>query len=58
MERYGHGSIIVEELLDAGVVKSHGDAIFRLGFLKPVVRPVSLQQIRMELGIREGVYKW
>jgi hypothetical protein len=34
LERCGHGSIIVRELLDAGVVKSHADAIF-LGVFKP-----------------------
>lgn len=49
-------SIIVEEMLDAGVVKSHGDAIHHLKFLNPVVRPISLQQIRMEHRIREGVH--
>jgi hypothetical protein len=33
LERYGHGSIIVEELLDAGVVKCNGDAIFHLDIM-------------------------
>ncbi|KAJ5297432.1 hypothetical protein N7508_007681 [Penicillium antarcticum] len=52
-----HKSIIVEEVLDAGVVvKSHGDAIHHLKFLNLVIRPVSLHQIRMEHRIREGVH--
>lgn len=50
-----HKSIIVEEMLDADVVKSHGDAIHHLKLLNPVIRPISLQQIRMEHRIREGV---
>lgn len=40
--RCAHRSIIVEELLDASVVKSHGDAIYHLKFLNHVIRPVSL----------------
>ena len=45
-----YGSLLViEELLDPGVlVKSHGDAIHHLKLLNPVVRPISLRQIRME----------
>jgi hypothetical protein len=47
--------IIVEDMLDAGVaVKSHGDAIHHLKLLNPVIRPVSLHQIRMEHRVREG----
>lgn len=56
LKRGSHRFIIVEELLDAGVVKSHGDAIYHLKFLNSVIRPVSLQQIRMEHRIREGVH--
>lgn len=48
--------VIVEELLDAGVVKSHGDAIHHLKLLNPVIRPVSLQQIQMEHRIRDGLH--
>ncbi|KAI9045053.1 NuA4 histone acetyltransferase complex catalytic subunit ESA1 [Aspergillus affinis] len=50
-----HGSIIVEELLDAGItVKSRGDALRHLRLLNPVIRTVSLQQIQMEHRMREG----
>ncbi|RFU75819.1 hypothetical protein TARUN_6420 [Trichoderma arundinaceum] len=51
----GRGTVIVKELLDISSVKSHGDAIHQLEFSKPVVRPVSLWQIRMEHKIRGGV---
>jgi len=51
----GQGHVIVKELLDAGCVKSHGDAIRHLKLSRPVIRPVSLRQIQMEHIIREGV---
>lgn len=55
LKHCSHKSIIVEEMLDATFVKSHGDAIHHLKFLYPVI-PISLQQIRMEHRIREGVH--
>ncbi|KID91412.1 hypothetical protein MGU_01382 [Metarhizium guizhouense ARSEF 977] len=39
---------------DAADIKSHGDAIYYLDLSSPVVRPISLRQIRMEQIIREG----
>ncbi|KAH8902681.1 hypothetical protein BR93DRAFT_953753 [Coniochaeta sp. PMI_546] len=48
---------IVEEALsesDAAEMKSHGDAIHYLNLSSQVIRPISLQQIRMEQVIREG----
>lgn len=48
---------IVEEALsesDAAGIKSHGDAIRYLDLSSPVIRPISLRQIRMEQMIREG----
>jgi hypothetical protein len=51
-----HGSVIVKELLDAGIIKSHGDAIYHLKLLTLVIRPVSLRQIQIEHRIREGVH--
>ncbi|KAL8917740.1 MAG: hypothetical protein Q9208_007792 [Pyrenodesmia sp. 3 TL-2023] len=41
---------VIKELLDAEVIESHGDAIHLLGFLHPVVHPVSLWQIQKEIG--------
>lgn len=41
-----------EELLDAGLIRFHGDAIHSLGLEAQVVRPVSLYQMRMERDIR------
>jgi hypothetical protein len=56
LKHRGHGSVIVKELLDAGAVKCHGDAIHHLKLLTQVIRPVSLRQIQMEHIIREGVH--
>ncbi|KAK3942762.1 hypothetical protein QBC46DRAFT_379369 [Diplogelasinospora grovesii] len=57
LKHRGHGLVIVKELLNAGaVVKSHGDAIHHLKLSIPVIRPVSLRQIRMEHRIRELVH--
>ncbi|KAI1398942.1 hypothetical protein F4819DRAFT_489112 [Hypoxylon fuscum] len=52
----GDGSTIVKELLDVDTIKSHGDAIHYLKLSGSVIRPVSLQQIRMEHKIRDGFY--
>ncbi|KAL8754825.1 MAG: hypothetical protein Q9199_004068 [Rusavskia elegans] len=41
---------VSKELLDADSINSHGDAIHHLGLLEPVLRPVSLWQIRKEIG--------
>ncbi len=49
LKRCGCRPAIVTEVLDIGAdVKSHGDAIHRLKLSTEVIRPVSLQQIRME----------
>lgn len=48
LKHCGRGCSAMMELLDPAVVKSHGDAIHHLNMLTPVVRPVSLRQIRME----------
>ena len=54
LKHCSHGCVIDKELLDAGVFRSHGDAIYHLKLLIPVIRPVSLWQIRMEHKIRGG----
>ncbi|KAK1566389.1 uncharacterized protein LY79DRAFT_528907 [Colletotrichum navitas] len=46
------------EFLDVGVVKSHGDAVYYLNLSNTVIRPLSLQQIRMENRIVEGAHDW
>lgn len=58
LKHRGCGSVIVKELLDVGVIQSHGDAIHHLKFSSTVIRPVSLRQIRMEHRIRVGVVDW
>lgn len=55
-----HGSdgynVFKKELLDADtVIRSHGDAIHHLEFSQPVIRPISLQQIRIEHNVRKRV---
>lgn len=58
LNTHGHKCVIVKNLLDDGVViESHGDAIHHLKLSSPVIRPVSLQQIRMEHRICRGVNK-
>lgn len=57
-KHHGCGSVIVKELLDVGVIQSHGDAIHHLKLSSTVIRPVSLRQIRMEHRIRVGVVDW
>lgn len=44
-----------QERLDEALINSHADAIHYLGFSSQVIRPVSLQQIRMEQKVLEGV---
>jgi hypothetical protein len=46
---------LVQERLDEAAIKSHGDAIHYLMFSTQVIRPISLQQIRMEQKVLEGV---
>lgn len=58
LERNSHGSNIVEDLLDASVVKSHCDPIHHLKLLNIVIPPILLQQILMEQSIYEGVHNW
>ncbi|KAH9907472.1 hypothetical protein F4778DRAFT_542154 [Xylariomycetidae sp. FL2044] len=50
----GHGCDVVEELLDVDI-NCHGDAIHYLRLSNLVVRPISLQQIRMEHRARKRV---
>ncbi|KAL7944683.1 hypothetical protein V8C42DRAFT_358365 [Trichoderma barbatum] len=50
------GTDIVEESLEVGDIESHGDAIHHLKLSRPVIRPISLRQIRMEHRIRKGQY--
>ncbi|KAJ0109786.1 Uncharacterized protein J7T55_004336 [Diaporthe amygdali] len=46
---------LVEERLDGAAIKSHADAIRYLMLSGQVIRPISLQQIRMEQKALEGV---
>ena len=46
---------VVQERLDPATIKSHGDAIPSLKLSAQVIRPVSLQQIRMEQKALEGI---
>ncbi|KAI0453696.1 hypothetical protein F5B21DRAFT_515270 [Xylaria acuta] len=46
---------LVQERLDEAAIKSHGDAIHYLGLSSQVIRPISLQQIRIEQKALEGV---
>lgn len=41
------------EVVDAGKIRFHGDAIHHLGLEAQVMRPVSLYQMRMERDVRE-----
>lgn len=45
----------VQERLDKAAIKSHGDAIYYLMLSNQVIRPISLQQIRIEQKALEGV---
>ena len=51
----GWGFNLVQELLDEAAIKSHGDAIHDLMLSSEVIRPISLQQIRIEQKALEGV---
>lgn len=57
--RYRRAELVVvnEEVLDAGKIRFHGDAIHHLGIEAQVVRPVSLYQMRMERDVREIAQK-
>lgn len=46
---------LVQEQVDAATIKSHGDAIHYLRLSSQVIRPISLQQIRTEQKVLEGV---
>ncbi|KAI1348559.1 hypothetical protein F5Y01DRAFT_306650 [Xylaria sp. FL0043] len=46
---------LVQEQIDESAIKSHGDAIHFLMLSNQVIRPVSLQQIRMEQKILKDV---
>lgn len=54
LKNHGQGCVIVKYLLNDGI-ESHGDAIHHLKLSSPVIRPISLQQIRMEHRICKGV---
>jgi hypothetical protein len=54
LEHRSQGVVIVKELLDAAVVRTHGEAIHHLKLLTPVIRPVPLWQIQLEHMVREG----
>ena len=57
LKHRGQGSVIIKEFLDvSSVIRSHADAIHHLKLSIPVIRPISLRQIRMENRIWEGVY--
>ncbi|KAL7813752.1 hypothetical protein V8C26DRAFT_404744, partial [Trichoderma gracile] len=51
-----YGCTVERELLDAAAVTSYADAIHHLRLSHPVIRPISLEQIRMEQRIRDGVF--
>ena len=55
LEHRSKGLVIVKELLDATVVRNHGDAIQHLKLLTAVIRHVSLWQIQMEHMVRESL---
>lgn len=56
MHQYdGWRLVLVQERLDEAAIKSHGDAIHYLMLSSQVIRPISLQQIRMEQKVLEGV---
>jgi hypothetical protein len=46
---------LVQERLDEAAIKSHGDVIHYLMLSSQVIRPISLQQIRIEQKALEGV---
>ncbi|KAK2059971.1 hypothetical protein LY76DRAFT_510957, partial [Colletotrichum caudatum] len=46
---------LVQEQLDGAAIKSHGDALHYLELSSQAIRPISLQQIRMEQNALEGV---
>ncbi|KAL6700380.1 hypothetical protein J3F84DRAFT_402522 [Trichoderma pleuroticola] len=51
------GCVVITGLMDVGLVESHGDAIHHLKLSNPVIRPISLQQIRTEHRIRTAKQK-
>lgn len=48
------GFVVVRELLDAAIIRCHGDTIQHLKLVMSVIRPVSLRQIQLEHIIRDG----
>lgn len=46
--QHGRRFIFRQEMLDKAAIKSHGDAIERLGLADQVIQNVSLQQIQLE----------
>lgn len=54
LKNHGQGCVIVKDLLNDGI-ESHADAIHHLKLSSLVIRPISLQHIRMEHRICKGV---
>lgn len=48
LQQHGCRPGVVKEELEKSLIQSHGDAIYYLGHLGPVLRPISLRQIRRE----------
>ncbi|KAK4076439.1 hypothetical protein Trihar35433_2999 [Trichoderma harzianum] len=48
------GCVVIKELIDVDLIQSLGDAIHHLKLSNPVIRPISLRQIRIEHGIQTG----
>lgn len=55
VHQYGWSLNLVQQRLDEAAIKSHGDAIHYLMLSGQVIRPISLQQIQIELKALEGV---
>jgi hypothetical protein len=54
--QHRHGKVaILSGSIDAGIIRSHGDALCHLGLSMQVIRPVSLRQILKEHQVRAGV---
>ncbi|KAJ4855376.1 uncharacterized protein T069G_10934 [Trichoderma breve] len=54
-QHHGWRLDLTQELLDEAAIKSHGDAIGYLRLSGQVIRPISLQQIRIEQRALKGV---
>ncbi|KAK7426012.1 hypothetical protein QQZ08_007460 [Neonectria magnoliae] len=53
--QHNHGRVVImSSSIDAGIIRSHGDALCHLGLSTQVIRPVSLRQILKEHQTRAG----